>query len=175
MKQESVLNHTVVGFLRVLVAAVTMALAQPAGADEATPGESALRLAELTGVREAIEQNVEQMIRVQIARNPALAPQRAALTRFFARHMGWEALRPEVVRLYREAFSERELRELVAFYGSPTGRKARERLPALEDAVARIGMERLQEHTSEFIEMTRVPPPAPAPAPVPWRGLGPRP
>ena len=46
--------------------------------------------------------------------------------------LGWESLKPEYMRIYREAFTEEELKDLTAFYQTPTGRMLVEKTPVLE-------------------------------------------
>ena len=62
-------------------------------------------------------------------------------------------LESEMVRLYMEAFSEKELREITAFYKTPVGRKAIATMPELMRQGAEIGMKRTQEHAEELQEM----------------------
>ena len=47
--------------------------------------------------------------------------------------LGWESLKPEYVRIYRESFTEEELKDLTAFYQTPTGRMLIEKQPILEN------------------------------------------
>jgi hypothetical protein len=62
-------------------------------------------------------------------------------------------LEAEMVRLYMEAFSEKELRELAAFYKTPVGRKVIAVTPELMKKGAEIGMRRGEEHSEELYEM----------------------
>src|SRR5690606_18062420 len=48
----------------------------------------------------------------------------AIMTEFRREFMRWENLLPDYIRIYTDAFSEAELRELIAFYRSPVGQKA---------------------------------------------------
>lgn len=43
----------------------------------------------------------------------------------------WEAIRPQMTDLYLRTFTEAELRDLVAFYETPAGRKSLEKMPLL--------------------------------------------
>lgn len=62
-------------------------------------------------------------------------------------------LEAEMVKLYMDSFSEKDLRELTAFYKSPLGQKALARLPEMMKQGAEIGMSRAQEHYDELEEM----------------------
>ncbi len=41
--------------------------------------------------------------------------------------IGWNKLKPDMVKLYTSNFSESELKDLVAFYQSPLGKKVLEK------------------------------------------------
>ncbi len=56
--------------------------------------------------------------------------------------MAWEKVETEVVDLYVAELTEPELRELIAFYETPTGKKLLERVPALMQGGAEIGQRR---------------------------------
>jgi hypothetical protein len=78
---------------------------------------------------------------------------------FFAQNFKWDEVRPKVAKLYSDAFTEAELRELIAFYQTPTGQKAVAKLPALvqESGVVAMsgvqaGMPQFQQRIGELIE-----------------------
>lgn len=59
----------------------------------------------------------------------------------------------EMVKLYMEAFSEKELREIIAFYKTPTGRRVLATMPELMQRAAEVGMKRAPEYAEELDEM----------------------
>jgi hypothetical protein len=66
------------------------------------------------------------------------------------RKIGAEAeLKDEMVKLYMDTFSEKELQEIAAFYKTPAGRKAIETLPEL----LKIGRRQAEAHAPELMEM----------------------
>jgi hypothetical protein len=58
-----------------------------------------------------------------------------------------------MVRLYMDRFSEKELREITAFYRTPAGRKAIDTLPELMRLSATYGLRKAEEHAAELDEM----------------------
>ncbi len=58
--------------------------------------------------------------------------------------VGWAQLKPELIKLYTDAFSEEELRQLVAFYDSPLGRKMLDQLPVLNMRSAQAAQARVE-------------------------------
>ena len=62
-------------------------------------------------------------------------------------------VRPALVQIYAEAFSESEVRELIAFYRTPIGRKLVERTPALTRGIADVMNRIVLEHQTELMEI----------------------
>lgn len=58
--------------------------------------------------------------------------------------LGWETLKPEYIRIYRETFTEEELQDLTAFYESPTGRMLIQKTPQLENKMGAVMDQRMK-------------------------------
>ena len=67
--------------------------------------------------------------------------------------MTWETYGPRLVGLYADAFTEAELRELIAFYKTPTGQHAIKALPELNRRRNMLAGEIAKEHAAEFIQL----------------------
>lgn len=137
-----------------VVLAIMLAAASPAVAQQYKPATSheqaAVELIELLEVGETTLAGTNMMIESMIDQNPELAQFRDIFEDFFAQHFRWETLLPEYVRIYREAFTEAELRELIAFYKSPVGRKTVELMPRLMQEGAEIGQKQIEPHLPEL-------------------------
>ncbi|MGH7128168.1 MAG: DUF2059 domain-containing protein [Planctomycetaceae bacterium] len=72
------------------------------------------------------------------------------LLAFFEEHMSWDALRPGYVRIYADVYTEAELRELIAFYRTPIGRKTVEVSPRLIRRSAEVGARIMRQHGPEL-------------------------
>ncbi len=59
-------------------------------------------------------------------------------------NLGWESLKPEYIRIYRETFTEEELLDLTAFYESSTGRMLIQKTPLLEDKMGTVMDQRMK-------------------------------
>jgi len=133
-----------------------MVLSSIALADEAARAEAEILLS-VTGMEQAteqsIEQSIEQMLDVQLRQNPALAPYRQVMLAFFNKHMSYESIKPRLIELYAEAFTATELREINAFYRTPTGAKTIEVMPELMGKSAMIGATRVEENIAELQQM----------------------
>ena len=64
--------------------------------------------------------------------------------------MSGESLREGFLEIYIETFTEKELKEMNAFYNTATGKKALKETPALMSKGAALGQKRVQENISEL-------------------------
>ena len=123
-------------------------------ADTASEKE-AEKLLNIVGMDQALEQSISQMVDVQLQQNPALAPYKEVMLMFFAKHMSYESLKPEIVKIYSKVFTAEELRKINSFYATEVGKKTIEKMPALMAEGAQIGAARIQENMSELQAMIK--------------------
>jgi hypothetical protein len=83
--------------------------------------------------------------------------QRAAIEQFSEKArssldqaLDWQRFRDPVARIYMENYSESEVRELLAFYRSPLGKKAMQQGPRVADAMNSLIRSQLQSTLPEF-------------------------
>lgn len=118
-----------------------------------SPHEKAARdLVRLVSGREIARTGIEEMVR-EIRRDPEVAPYEDVFRAWYEKYFAENDAESEMVKLYMETFSEKELREITAFYKTPAGRKAIASLPELMSEAAEVGMRRTEEHKAELIEM----------------------
>ena len=101
-------------------------------------------------LRTTLVQMVNSMLDQQVAANPQIAPYKQIMSDFMKKHMSFDTLKPEFARLYAEEFTEPELKELAAFYRTPTGAKMANKLVVLTQKGAQIGQRRVQQHLPEL-------------------------
>jgi hypothetical protein len=97
-----------------------------------------------------LEQAMEKMLDVQLQQNPTLVPYKKVMLKFISKHMSFENLEPQMIKMYADAFTAQELRDINAFYQTPTGKKTIKVIPELMSKGAQIGMERVQENAAEL-------------------------
>lgn len=129
-----------------------MLFACGAVADEASRQEAA-KLLNAMEMEIAFERSIEQMVEVQITRNPSIKPYQDVMRRFFQKYMSYEELKPEIIQLYADAFTAQELREINTFYASPTGKKTIKLMPDLMTRGAEVGSRRIQANIHELQQM----------------------
>ena len=113
---------------------------------------AATELMEVMKMDKLMEQSTATMVDGMMSRLPPQARQRDKLIAFFSKHVGWDSLRNEFIKNYTEAFTAKELRELVVFYKTPTGQKALQTIPSLMQKSAKKGQERVQAALPELLK-----------------------
>lgn len=123
--------------------------ADPASEKEAT------KLLDSMKMDSMLEQSMSQMLNLQIQQNPALGPYKAVMLEFLGKHMSYESLKDDLVKMYAEAFTAAELIKINEFYSTDVGQKAIEKMPELMTKGGMIGASRVQENLGELQDMIK--------------------
>ncbi|KQQ56891.1 hypothetical protein ASF84_06890 [Pseudomonas sp. Leaf127] len=110
-------------------------------ADTASHNASAETLLNLTNADKLatpMYAQAQQLFAQRFAEAKAPASKKALLETYQAKAntaldqaIGWNKLKPDMVRIYTNNFTEAELKELVSFYQSPLGKKVLSKMPEL--------------------------------------------
>jgi hypothetical protein len=125
----------------------------PARADDESHRQAAEELLRAMRVDKQMESALEQTLDVSIKSQPSLKPYREVMRKFFAKHIGYDALKEDLVKIYVEEFTEPELRQILAFYKTPAGKKMVEKSPALMSKSMQLSMERVSKNQDELKQM----------------------
>ena len=94
---------------------------------------------------------VQQMFAERFEQTQAPASKRALLERYQSKAdaaldkaIGWEQVKPDLIKLYTETFTEQELTQLNDFYESALGKKMLTKLPELNARSAQVTQAKLQ-------------------------------
>lgn len=107
----------------------------------------------ITNVRDTYQKSVDMMLEMQIKNNPRLEQFRPVMKSFFDKYLKWEAVEPKMVQMYKDSFTEEELRNLIAFFSTPTGKKWAGQQSDLMLKGAKIGQEQTEAHLPELRKM----------------------
>lgn len=121
-----------------------------AHADEKSHKKAANELLATMGIAKMIEQSNERMVTIQVARNSKIAGYEDIIKAFYDKYSNWEIVKADAISMYTESFTEKELKELTAFYKSPTGQKALTKMPALMVKTIGIGQKNIEKHLPEL-------------------------
>jgi hypothetical protein len=142
----------------ILVAALAAVIpAAVSGADKPkdTHFLAAMRLLKITNTEKTLDTSMNQMLKIQMQAKPALRPYENVMKKFLRKYISWDTLKNDLAKLYMAEFTEKELNEIIAFYKTPTGKKAIEKIPVIMQKSAQLSVQRIQEHKSELQEMIR--------------------
>jgi uncharacterized protein len=142
-------------------ATATSAAADPASAPAAIPATAssgptesqkaaAMELFVAMRLPATVSDTAAAMIESEVSRNPGLTPFKDVMLQWLTKYMTWDAMAPELTKLYVATYSEGELKELTAFYRSPVGQKALTKMPELMQETAMIGAKLGQPHSEEL-------------------------
>lgn len=122
-------------------------------AQDSKQQELAAQLAGVMGLDSLLPKVIAASLDQEIAAQPALAAYRVTFDQFVARYLSWDSLRPRIAALYAGTFTVGELRDLIAFYQTATGRKAASTMPALMAQASLLGETLVQEHMADLKTM----------------------
>lgn len=112
--------------------------------------EATQELLRVMGVEETSRSAAQSFFDAMTQQNPGMEEYRDVLMKWATNTLSWEKMGPRMTDLYMRTFTETEIRELIAFYKTPIGKKTLEQLPTLMEEGMKIGMELAQEHQGEL-------------------------
>lgn len=135
-----------------LCLAVVLVMPLAASAEEPTAGQvaEATELLETMHMDVAMSKAIDTMLDSQMKSNPKLLPFEATMRDFMTKYLSWDAVKPDLVKVYAEAFTEADLKKMVKFYKTGTGQKAIALMPELMQKGAELGRAKVVEHQGEL-------------------------
>lgn len=109
-------------------------------------------LLSMMSIEKTMEQAVDISVTAQLKANPNLVPYEAVMRSFLSKYMGWAYLKDKFIAIYMAEFTEAELRTMIAFYRTDTGKKVIEKLPSLMAKGSEMGQRAVQDHMNELTE-----------------------
>jgi hypothetical protein len=121
-------------------------------ADKATT-DAAFELMDVLQLKALLAETIEQSTAAEIEKNPALGPYRQVFLDFMNKHMGYDSIKADLATMYAEAFTAQELKQLVAFYQTPVGRKSIQKMPELMAKGGQYGEQKVRDNIGELQTM----------------------
>ncbi len=122
----------------------------------AADAERFLHLARADKLAVPVYAQVQQMFAQRFAESQAPKSKQALLESYQAKAnvaldnaVGWDKIKPDMVKLYTSHFNEQELKDLIAFYESPVGQKVLLKMPALTAQSAQLTQNKLEKAVPE--------------------------
>ena len=110
-------------------------------------------LFQVMGIDRQVRVVAETMSDTMIKSNPMMLPYRDVILEWFQKYFTWDTLGVEFAKLYKDTFTESEIREMTAFYKTPIGQKVLTKLPELTQKQMAIGSAIGQAHSRELQDM----------------------
>lgn len=117
----------------------------------AEDAERFLLLARADKLAVPVYAQVQQMFAQRFAESKAPQSEKAVLETYQAQAntaleqaVGWDKLKPDMVKLYTRTFNEQEMQDLIRFYESPLGKKVLEQMPTLTAQSAQLTQSKLE-------------------------------
>ncbi|WP_145923935.1 DUF2059 domain-containing protein [Pseudomonas citronellolis] len=136
---------------KICTAALLVGFSSMALADSSAEAEKFLKQVHADKLTVPVYAQVQQMFAQHFAQAKAPDSKKAVLDRYQAkanaeldRAVGWEKIKPELVKLYSDNFTESELKQLNDFYASPLGQKVLQKMPRLTAQSAQLTQAKLQ-------------------------------
>jgi hypothetical protein len=134
----------------VLVALLAAGLAR---ADEKSHRRAAEELFKAMGTEKSLAASIDTTLDLQVKARPALARFKGVMKKFLHKHMSYDSLKADLVKMYTQEFTESEQKELTKFYQTPAGKKFARMMPVLMKKGAELGQRRVQENLDELKKM----------------------
>jgi tetratricopeptide (TPR) repeat protein len=115
--------------------------------------QAAEDLARLVYAAESGDDIAGTLADIRIQASPELAPYREPLLAWIRNLASWDALGAQMIDLYASQFTEAELRDIMAFYRTPTGQKVLKRVPAMLSGATGVGLALIQNRQGELEEI----------------------
>jgi hypothetical protein len=117
----------------------------------AADAERFLLLARADKLAVPVYAQVQQMFAQRFAESKAPESEKAVLETYTAQAnaaleqaVGWEKIKPDMVKLYTSTFNEQEMKDLIRFYESPLGKKVLQQMPTLTAQSAQLTQAKLE-------------------------------
>jgi hypothetical protein len=140
------------------VVLTTLILSLPLCAGAAGPRTSSHdqavhELFRVMGLQQSAVLGATTMIDAQVQANPAIEPYRDVMVDWATKYLTWDAMLPEMTAIYKDTFTEPEVREMIAFYRTPTGKKVLDTMPEVMQRSAGVGVALAQKNQGELEKM----------------------
>ena len=103
---------------------------------------------ELSKTKEVFDMTIETYVQQLSSQNPNVDKEN--IREFFNSYMGWEVLKTPTIRVVSETFTEKELKDIIAFYKSKSGQSYAEKSPQLSAEITKIIAGNLQKAMTEL-------------------------
>ena len=110
----------------------------------------AYKLLETMDMKKQFDIMKNGMLEMQLKAAPQLTPYKEIFVKFFEKHLVFDSLKRELADIYLDMFTPEEIKDLIAFYETPLGKKIIEKTPELTLRSAQVGQNAVAKHLLEL-------------------------
>ncbi|NGP88571.1 DUF2059 domain-containing protein [Fodinibius halophilus] len=107
-------------------------------------------LMDAMNMEKQITESADRMLKLQAQSMPQMAQHQEIMSEFFHKYINWESIGEDIKKVYKETFSEKEIRELTTFYKSDIGQKYARLTPTITEKTAKITQGVIMDHQMEL-------------------------
>ena len=115
--------------------------------------QAANELLEVIQFEKVMDNSINASIQALKEMSPGIGNNDIKLKQFFEKHMGAKTLRNDMIDMYSEIFSAKELKDIAAFYKTKTGQKALEKIPEVMQRSMQLAQTRVMQNVAELQEI----------------------
>ena len=112
--------------------------------------KAAQELLKAMNLKEFYKNAVNNSTKRLVEANPAFKSVEGKIKAFYEKYIGWDAMKDDLAKLYAKYFNAKELKDIAAFYKTPTGKKVLQKMPKLSMEGQLLTQSRLRPHLEEL-------------------------
>jgi hypothetical protein len=124
--------------------------AKTADTDDKAHLDAAYKLLESMNMKETYSKILERLTDNLISKIPTLKNNRDKIIGFYKKYIGWEAIKDDQAEIYKKYFSIKEIKDLMAFYETETGKKTLSILPEIMAEGQALAQKKMIAHIDEL-------------------------
>lgn len=126
--------------------------------------KAANELLDASHFNKMMDDSINASIQMIVQADPSMASHEETLRKFYQKHMSGDRLRADMVKLYADVFTAKELNDITAFYKTSTGQKALQKLPEVMRGAMQLAQRHVMDNMEELQSMLEKDAPAPGAA-----------
>jgi|AntRauTorcE11897_2_1112592.scaffolds.fasta_scaffold27034_2 hypothetical protein len=139
--------------MKKLVLTLTLVLFSSAlYAQEDSHMQAVNELVDVMHMEQQMNESAERMFEMQAKQMPQIKQYEDVMMEFFNKYITWEKIGDQVKQVYKNNFSEQQLRELIDFMETDTGQAFAKKSPTVMQEVASISQGIVMEHQQELTQ-----------------------
>jgi hypothetical protein len=112
--------------------------------------EAAGKLFSAMNLKDVYKKIVEASTMSLVQREPRLEKVKDKIEAFYNKHIGWDAVKDDMAKIYAKYYTAADLEELTKFYTTDLGKKTLAMLPKISQEGRALGMKKVMSHQEEL-------------------------